>query len=279
MEDTSIQIDGHNAHNGKQEFTTHIVTWNDKDKSAVCWCDSDNQQELELKHKISLENNKKYKNHDKYFIYSKYIKSNHSKNFGDIKNYFIVSDDKFVSMPISEEKDEMKVVIKDDDDSKIEYIKRIKVGIFKFETGKNVSLKLPHSEMIVEILAFLNENKLIMISKEPLYRVYIFTRKDDEFIHQSTIKVETYDEKIFLSNGKLFIYDENLGSITKWDINTLTFEAYFLFDNSFNVDNMKLSDNGVLLFVYGRKREDKRHKNPYPCISIYSADHGNKFTT
>ncbi|KAF0431422.1 transient receptor potential cation channel subfamily a member 1-like [Gigaspora margarita] len=301
MEDTSIQIYGHNAHNGKQEFATHngkqeafiphareqvtmimcspnmknIVTWSDVDKSAVCWCISDNQQELELKHKISLENNKKYKNHDKYFIYSKYIKSNHSKNFGDIKNYFTVSDDKFVSMPISEEKDEVKVVIKDYD----EYIKRIKVGIFKFETGKNVSLKLPHSEMIVETLAFLNENKLIMISKEPLYRVYIFTRKDDEFIHQSTIKVETYDEKIFLSNGKLFIYDVNLGSITKWDINTLKFEACFLFDNSFDVDNMKLSDNGVLLFVYGRKREDNWHKNPYSCISIYSADHGNKFTT
>ncbi|KAF0431420.1 nudt9 protein [Gigaspora margarita] len=249
MEDTPIQIDGHNAHNGKQEFTTHngkeeafiphareqmtmitcspnmqnIVTWSDVDKSAICWCVSDNQQKLELKHKISLENNKKYKN----YVDWKYITRSHSKNFGGIKNYFTVSDDKFVSMPISEEKDEVKVVIKDYD----EYIKRIKVGIFKFETGKNVSLKLPHSEMIVETLAFLNENKLIMIR-----------------------------------------------SITKWDINTLKFEAYFLFDNSFDVDNMKLSDNGVLLFVYGRKR-DNWHKNPYSCISIYSADHGNKFTT
>ncbi|CAG8595527.1 19910_t:CDS:2, partial [Gigaspora margarita] len=205
--------------------------------------------------------------------------------FGDIKNYFTVSDDKFVSMPISEEKDKMKVVIKDDEDlSKIECIKRIKVGIFNFETGKNVSLKLPHSEIIVETLAFLDgnnldENKLTMISKYPLCRIYIFTREDDEFIHKSTIKVETYDEKIFLSNGKLFIYDENLGSITKWDINTSKFEAYFLFDNSFDVDNMKLSDNGVLLFVYGKKRGDNWYKDPYPCISVYSADHGNKFTT
>ncbi|CAG8787672.1 898_t:CDS:2, partial [Gigaspora rosea] len=127
-------------------------------------CVSDNQQKLELepKHKISLENNKKYK----YFVYSKYNESELSKNFGDIKNYFTVSDDMFVSMPISEEKDEMKVVIKGDG-SKIENIKRIKVGIFKFETEKNVSLKLPHSEIIVETLAFLDENKLIMISKEP----------------------------------------------------------------------------------------------------------------
>ncbi|KAF0412144.1 transient receptor potential cation channel subfamily a member 1 [Gigaspora margarita] len=133
--------------------------------------------------------------------------------------------------------------------------------------------------MLVETLAFLNEDKLIMISKDPLYRVYIFTKEDNKFIHQSTIKVESYDEKIFLSNGRLFIYDENLGSITKWDINTLKFEAYFLFDNSFEVDNMKLDDNGVLLFVYGRKRVDNLHKDPYPCISVYSADHGNKFTT
>ncbi|CAG8854300.1 34429_t:CDS:1, partial [Gigaspora margarita] len=84
-----------------------------------------------------------------------------------------------------------------------------------------------------ETLAFLDENKLIMISKEPLYRIYIFTREDDEFIHKSTIKVETYCEKIFLSNEKLFIYDEKLGSIIKWDINSSKFEAYFLFDDSF----------------------------------------------
>ncbi|KAF0431419.1 wd-40 repeat protein [Gigaspora margarita] len=322
MEDTVIPIDDNNTHNGKQEeFTTHngkkeeftphtreqvtmitcspnmknIVTWSDVDKSAVCWCVSDNQQKLELKHKISLENNKNY---DKYFVYSKYIESEHSKNFDDIRNYLTVSDDKFVSMPIEKvdleiknikinEKDERKVV------SEIENKSVIKIGIFNFQTEKNVSLKLPYSEMIIETLAFLNENnpdflnenktsnenKLVMISKDPLYRIYIFTRKDDEFIHQSTIKVETYDEKIFLSNGKLFIHDEKLGSITKWDINTSKFEAYFLFNNSFKVDNMKLSFNGVLLFVYGRKHVDNLHKDPYPCISIYSADNGNKFTT
>ncbi|RIB06792.1 hypothetical protein C2G38_484010 [Gigaspora rosea] len=162
----------------------------------------------------------------------------------------------------TKEKDEMKAF----SEIKKKPVKRIKIGIFNFETGKNVSLKLPHSEMIVETLAFLNEDKLIMISKDPLYRAYIFTKEDNKFIHQSTIKVESYDEKIFLSNGRIFIYDENLGSITKWDINTLKFEAYFLFDNSFEVDNMKLDDNGVLLFVYGRKRVDNLYKDPYPCL-------------
>ncbi|CAG8495688.1 13705_t:CDS:2 [Gigaspora rosea] len=230
MEDTVILIDNNNTHNGKQEgLTSH---------------DREQQPELEPKHKITLENNKKYKNYDKYFVYSKYIESELSKKFGDIKNYFTVSDDKFVSMPIDkvEEKDGIKVVIKG-----------IKIGIFNFETGDILFLSLPHSEIIVETLAFLDENKLIMI-------------------------METYDEKIFLSNGKLFIYDENLGSITKWDIRTSKFEAYFLFDNSFDVDNMKLSDNGVLLFVYGKKRWDW-YKDPYLCISIYSTDNGNKFTT
>ncbi|CAG8834320.1 303_t:CDS:2, partial [Gigaspora margarita] len=47
----------------------------------------------------------------------------------------------------------------------------------------------------------------------------------------------------------------------------------------FDVDNMKLSDNGVLLFVYGKKRGNNWYKDPYPCISVYFADHGNKFTT
>ncbi|CAG8786024.1 7868_t:CDS:2, partial [Gigaspora margarita] len=176
---------------------------------------------------ISLE---KYKNCDKYFVYSKYIECEHSKKFGDIDKYFIVSNNKLVSMPISEEKDEMKIVIKDDDDvSEIECIERIKVGIFNFETGEKLFLSLPHSEIIVETLAFLDENKLFMIR-----------------------------------------------NITNWDIDTSKFEAYFLFDKSFYVDNMKLSDNGVLLFVYGKKRGNN---NLYPCISVYFADHGNKFTT
>ncbi|CAG8851410.1 40728_t:CDS:1, partial [Gigaspora margarita] len=142
MVNTYIPIDDYNAHNGKQEkFIPHdreqvtmimcspkmqnIVTWSDKDNSVVCWCVSDNQQKLEPKHKISLENNKKYNNYDKYFVYSKYIECNHIKNFGDIKNYLLFL---MISlMPISEEKDEMKIVIKDDDVSKIEYIKRIQV--------------------------------------------------------------------------------------------------------------------------------------------------------
>ncbi|CAG8511376.1 6817_t:CDS:2, partial [Gigaspora rosea] len=255
--------------------------------NAICWCVSDNQQELEPKHKISLEDNKKYKNYDKYFVYSKYIERKLSKKFGDIKNYFTVSDDKFVSMPIekvdskinyiskTEEKDEMKIV----SEIKKTSVKRIKIGIFNFETGENLFLSLPYSEMIIKYLAFLDGNKLIMISKNPLYRIYIFIQGNNEFIHKSTIKVETYNEKIFLSNGKLFIYDGNLGSITKWDINTSKFEAYFLFDNSFDIDNMKLSDNGIFLFVYGRKRVDNWYKDPYPCISVYFADHGNKFTT
>ncbi|KAF0412146.1 transient receptor potential cation channel subfamily a member 1-like [Gigaspora margarita] len=299
MEDTYIPIDDHDTHNGKQEeFITHdreqvtmitcspnmkyIVTWSDMDKSAVFWRVSDNQQKLEPENKFSLKNNKQHKNYDKYFVYSKYIEcqNNHSNIFGNIRNYLTVSDDKFVSMPISEEKDKIKVVIKDDV-SEIKYVEMIKVGVFNFGTKKIVSLKLPHSEIIVETLAFLDgnnldENKLIIISKEPLYRIYIFTREDDEFIHKSTIKVESYDEKIFLSNGKLFIYHEKLGSITKWDINTSKFEAYFLFDNSISVDNMKLSDNGVLLFVYGKKLDDK---NPYQYISIYSADRGIRLTT
>ncbi|CAG8718431.1 34609_t:CDS:2 [Gigaspora margarita] len=262
MENTVIPIDDNNTYNGKQEeFTTHngkqdeltphnreqvtMITCSPNMKNIVTWSDEDNSAVC-------------------------------CKKFGDIKNYFTVSDDKFVSMPISEEEVE---IIKEDDDSKINYVK---VGIFNFETGENLFLNLPYSEIIVETLAFLDgnnlgENKLIMISKEPLYRIYIFTQENNEFIHQSTIKMETYDEKIFLSNGKLFIYDGNLGSITKWDINTLKFEAFFLFDNSFDVDNMKLSDNGVLLFVYGKKREDNLHKDPYPCISIYSTEHGNKF--
>ncbi|CAG8726126.1 9630_t:CDS:2, partial [Gigaspora rosea] len=247
MEDTVIPIGNHNTHNGKQEFkTTHnggheeftphnreqvtmitcspkmenIVTWSDEDNSVVCWHISDNQKELEPKHKISLKNNENFINYDENKVYSEYIESKYSENFGDIKNWFTVSNDKFVSMPIekkidlkikyiskTKEKDEMKAV------SKIEekVVTRIKIGIFNFETGDNLLLILPHSEIIVESLAFLDGNKLIMISKDPLYRIYIFTQKGSKFIHQSTIKMETYGEKMFLSNGKLFIYHEKLG--------------------------------------------------------------------
>ncbi|CAG8495669.1 13704_t:CDS:2, partial [Gigaspora rosea] len=184
------------------------------------------KKELEPKHKISLENNENFINYDENKVYSEYIESNYSKNFGDIKNWFTVSDDKLVSMPIERVPLTIKVVSKTDEKDEMKAVSKI-------------------------------EEKAVT-------RIKI---------------VESYNGKVFLSNGKLFIYDENLGSITKWDINTSKFEAYFLFDNGFSVDNMKLSDNGVLLFVYGKKLEDNLHEDPYPCISIYSADRGIRFTT
>ncbi|RIB23074.1 hypothetical protein C2G38_2139927 [Gigaspora rosea] len=232
MEDTVIPIGDHNTHNGKQEFkTTHngrhelftphyrkqvimitcspkmenIVTWSDEDNSVVCWHISDNQKELEPKHKISLKNNENFINYDENKVYSEYIESKYSENFGDIKNWFTVSNDKFVSMPIE----------------------------------KKIDLKIKY------------------ISK---------TKEKDEM--KAVSKIE---EKV--------VTRIKIGSITKWDINTSKFEAYFLFDNSFSVDNMKLSDDGVLLFVYGKKIVDNLREEPYPCISIYSADRGIRFTT
>ncbi|CAG8780217.1 1570_t:CDS:2 [Gigaspora margarita] len=214
----------------------NIVTWSDEDNSVVCWHIS-NQQELKHRHRISLENNESFINYDENKVYSEYIESKYSKNFGDIKNWFTVSDDKFVSMPIK------KVYIKINYVSKTEEKDEMKaVSIIKEKTVTRIK--------IVESLAFLDGNKLIMISKDPLYRIYIFTKKGSKFIHQSTIKVETYNGKVFLSNGKLFIYDENLGSITKWDINTSEFEAYFLFDNSFSVDNIKLSGWNTIIRIW-----------------------------
>ncbi|CAG8612877.1 15518_t:CDS:2, partial [Dentiscutata heterogama] len=289
----------------------YIATWSDMNKSAVFWSipdkfdKFDNQQQLKPKYKILLGN---YKNYNKYKVYSNsdIEPFSNDKTFGDIKNYFTVSDDEFVAMPIERVEIERvrieRVEVKRDEteSDKIERVKskvvskteekyclkavkknasRVQIGIFNFVNGEYLSLNIPHSEIMVESLAFLDGNKLVMISKDPLYRIYIFTHEKNKFIHKSTIKVESYNEKIFLSNEKLFIYDKNLGSITKWDIDTLKFEEYFLFDNSFDVDNMKLSENGVLLFVYGTKRMGNLHKDPYPCISVYSADHGNKFTT
>ncbi|KAF0412145.1 transient receptor potential cation channel subfamily a member 1-like [Gigaspora margarita] len=216
MEDTFIPFDDHNTHNGKQEFKTtfngnpedftphdrkqvtmiacspkmkNIVTWSDEDNSVVCWHIS-NQQELKHKHRISLENNEGFINYDENKVYSEYTESKYSKNFGDIKNWFTVSDDKFVSMPIE------KVYIK------INYVSK--------------------------------------------------TEEKDEMKAVSIIEEKT---------------------VTRIKI------AYFLFDNSFSVDNIKLSDDGILLFAYGKKLEDNLHEDPYPCISIYSADRGIRFTT
>ncbi|CAG8735078.1 5052_t:CDS:2, partial [Dentiscutata erythropus] len=309
MASTSISIEDPYTHNREQVTMIvcspnlkYIATWSDMNKSAVFWSIPDNfdnqqfnQQQLKPEHTILLE---KYKDRNKYKVYSNsdIEPSSDSETYGDIKNYFTVSDDKFVAMPIKRievERSETEQVeiekAKSEAVSKIEdkcdlktakkYGSRVQIGIFNFKTEEYLSLSLPHSEIMVESLAFLDENYLIMISKYPLCRIYIFTHEKNKFIHKSTIKMESYNEKTFLSNGKLFIYDENLGSITKWDIKTLKFEAYFLFDNSFNVDNMKMSDNEILFFVYGTKRTGNLHKDPYPCISIYSADHGNKFTT
>ncbi|CAG8659665.1 2900_t:CDS:2, partial [Dentiscutata erythropus] len=228
----------------------YVATWSIEDLSAVGWCINNNQ----LKHEYMIPKEKRdYDNNFKIYIddYDDYLRYD--------KNFFTVSDNKFVTVFIGGWKMDAKPLF---------------LNLPYFE--------MPYSEITVKFLAFLDGGDFIMITKKPTYRIYIFTQENNELIHKSAIKIESYDEnneEMFLSNGKLFMYDKNIGNITKWDIKTLSFEAHFLFDNSFDVKDIKLSDNEVLLFVYGTKTEKQLKEEPYPCVSVYSANSGIKFTT
>ncbi|CAG8818786.1 31854_t:CDS:2, partial [Gigaspora margarita] len=109
------------------------------------------------------------------------------------------------------------------------------------------------------------------------YKIYVFTQKKNEMIHKSTIKLDIKPHQIFMSpKGKLFIYDNDIGKITKWDIKTLKFETHFLVKPYSDVD-IKISDNRLFLLVHVVKYVAKRLVNS--SIFIYLAENGMKLTS
>ncbi|CAG8531149.1 22331_t:CDS:2 [Dentiscutata erythropus] len=172
---------------------------------------------------------------------------------------FAVSDNKLVSMPIYGDEDGL--------------IK--KIGVFDF-------LGLPYSSYLLIYLNFLEDNDLVAIVDSLIgsfngYKIYVFTQKKNRLIRKSTIKLDIKPHQIFMSpKGKLFIYDNDIGNITKWDIKTLKFEAHFLVKPFTDID-IKLSDNGLFLLVYAVRYVAKRMVDS--SIFIFLAENGMKFTS
>ncbi|CAG8619982.1 23656_t:CDS:2, partial [Gigaspora rosea] len=143
--------------------------------------------------------------------------------------------------------------------------------IFDFKTKNQLTLNLPGPEFDVGCLAFIESGEFIMF------------RIDSQINNE----LEYIDEIFIIPKGKLFIYNSDIGYVTKWDIGTLKFESYFLFKSYYDIKDIKLSDDGLLLFVYGTKvkieddlDDSKLFENDsYSTISIYLAKNEMKFTT
>ncbi|CAG8662627.1 1883_t:CDS:2, partial [Dentiscutata heterogama] len=219
-----------------------------------------NGKSQQLKHEYMISQNN--------IDYDEKLKLNMGEYF--TYRYFTVSDNKLVSVPIYKEK---------------------KIGIFDFKTKNRHKLSLPGSEFNVGCLAFVEGGDFIMVNyydKSPR-KAYVFTQKKNstELTHKLTMKLEFIDEVFIIPRGKLFMYNSDIGYITKWDIKTLKFESYFLFKSYYDVKDIKLSDDGLLLFVYGTKvtvvddLEDSKllTDDSYSTISIYLATNEMKFTT
>ncbi|CAG8675545.1 9691_t:CDS:2, partial [Scutellospora calospora] len=207
----------------------YIATWSEEDLSVVGWCIDDNEHQLKHEYMISQKD---------IDIFKHSIKDVHLIT---IKS-FTVSDNKLVSMPIC-----LPVI---DNKGKTFYEKDI--GIFDFKTKQPLRLSLSYSSYVLKYLTFLEDGNLIMIvdSRDMYsfngYRIYVFTQKKNtknmpELIHKSTIKLDVEPSQIFISpKGKIFIYDNDIGNITKWDIKTLNFEAHFLIIPYYDIIDIKL---------------------------------------
>ncbi|RIB08661.1 hypothetical protein C2G38_332367 [Gigaspora rosea] len=126
-----------NPHNGKSVTMIvtsprmeYIATWSEEDKSIVGWKIVDNEQQLKHEYIISQNNNN----------YDEKLGLNMDENF--TYKHFTVSDNKFVTVPIYEEKK--------------------KIGIFDFKTKNQLTLNLPGPEFDVGCLAFIESGEFIM---------------------------------------------------------------------------------------------------------------------
>ncbi|RIB27388.1 hypothetical protein C2G38_2160702 [Gigaspora rosea] len=248
-----------NPHNGKSVTMIvtsprmkYIATWSEEDKSIVGWKFVDNEQQLKHQYIISKNNinyDEKLRLNGPRKVIFKAKTPNMDENF--TYKYFTVSDNKFVTVPIYEEKKN--------------------IGIFDFKTKNQLTLNLPGPEFDVGCLAFIESGEFIMF------------RIDSQINNE----LEYIDEIFIIPKGKLFIYNSDIGYVTKWDIGTLKFESYFLFKSYYDIKDIKLSDDGLLLFVYGTKvkieddlDDSKLFENDsYSTISIYLAKNEMKFTT
>ncbi|KAF0396197.1 nudt9 protein [Gigaspora margarita] len=232
----------------------YIATWSEKDLLVVGW--SIVKNEYQLKHEYMISQ----KDVDYEKCFKLYI-----NDLLTIKS-FAVSNNKQVSMPIYGESDGL--------------IK--KIGVFDFSTKQQYRLGFPYSSYLLIYLNFLENNDLITIVDNMIdtfngYKIYVFTQKKNEMIHKSTIKLDIKPHQIFMSpKGKLFIYDEDIRKITKWDIKTLKFEMHFLVKPFSDID-IKISDNKLFLLVHVVKYVAKRLVNS--SIFIYLAKNGMKLTS
>ncbi|CAG8802042.1 9926_t:CDS:2, partial [Dentiscutata erythropus] len=124
-------------------------------------------------------------------------------------------------------------------------------------------------------------NGNLIIVNQTLYKAHVFTQENDsKLTHKFMIKLESDPDTtiVFITTkGKLLITNWYIGTITKWDIKTLTFEAHFLCNPYYNVQHVKLSNDKILLFVY--KVKYNKSGEISSCIDVYLTQNGIKFLT
>ncbi|CAG8585062.1 13580_t:CDS:2 [Cetraspora pellucida] len=284
-----IHIAEDTPHNGKSVTKIvsspnmkYIATWSSEDSSVVGWCIVDDGQ---LKHEYMISQDE---------VDICYNKSPELYGYGEYYELFTVSDNKLVLMQIFGGEDEsakigkidVLVMLTERSLSNHEINVVAEVGkfwrIFDFETKKQLIQGLSDSPIWVYNSAF-TENENLIITDSYSSRVYVFVTKKVGNSFKLTCKLTTSfgdspDTKVIITpREKLLICNPALGSITKWDIKTLSFEVHFFLSNAYIVQAAKLNYDESLLLVHAIKLMEKGGSCPY--IIIYLANNGMKLVT
>ncbi|CAG8825403.1 19468_t:CDS:2, partial [Racocetra persica] len=157
-----------------------------------------------------------------------------------------------------------------------------KIGIFDFETKKQVIQSLSDSPIWVYNSAFSETGNLI-ITDSYSWRVYVFVPKKIGNSLKLICKLTTTfgdspDTKVFITpREQLLICNPALGSITKWDIESLSFVTHFFLSNVYMVQSAKLNYDESLLLVHATKLTEKGGSCSY--LIIYLANNGMRLVT
>ncbi|RIB05665.1 hypothetical protein C2G38_576680 [Gigaspora rosea] len=231
----------------------YIATWNDDDKSIVGWTVS---EELIIEPDYSIDTNllKNILNTDKLENILRYAKFEFSGLIG-------VSNFKHIALFLNERNGPYNFEIIDITTKSRQILK-----------AQGLKGKIDHSQNIT----FLENDDLVVIKGEPVYRAYIFSRSNKQWKCKDSIELKKYNQAIIFKDGKLLLLFDIPFIIRQWNLITRKFEAQYILNWNLKQKkgflNIEFNSDKTLLAVSGS--QEKRNKQKFCLVYVYSTESG-----
>ncbi|KAF0384962.1 transient receptor potential cation channel subfamily a member 1 isoform x2 [Gigaspora margarita] len=230
----------------------YIATWSEDDKSIVGWTVSE-ELIIEPDHSIDTDLLKNILNTDKLENILRYAKIEFSGLIG-------VSNFKHIALFLNERNGPYNFEIID-----------ITTKSRQILRAQGLKGKIDHSQNIT----FLENDDLVIIKGEPVYRAYIFSRSNKQWKCKDSIELKKYSQAIIFKDGKLLLLFDIPFIIRQWNLITRKFETQYILNWNLKKKrgllNIEFNSDKTLLAV---SSPQERNKQKFCLVYVYSTESG-----